>query len=228
MLGSHALRGPLARGKELDSEPCTGTAAATAAEHSWCLGTCMHCPSLGGDKHRVGVWRGRTSTSNTSRRGQERSGGPTVPRPLSLGAGDNPKARTRAPLPSCQALYRDGVECLASLLLPPAPLCPLRDIPPTLRPWPATSPLPPLAPHPCKLSGHQPSTALDSRRHLWRVRAGNKALLPAAGREMGAQSHPAHLGEVKESKLTKPALNQLAWFCSAAGETPTIRKREHE
>jgi len=59
------------------------------------------------------------------------------------------------------------------------------------------------------------------------VRAGKQALLPVSGREVGTQSHSAHLGEVKESKLAKPALNQLAWFGSAAGETPTTGKMEH-
>lgn len=118
-LGCHALRGPLARGKELDPEPCLGTAGTAAAEHSWCLGTRMHCPSRGGHKGGVRVWQGRASTSSTSQKGQERRRDPTIAGPLSLGAGDNPKARTRAPLPSCQALHRDGVKCLVSLLLPP-------------------------------------------------------------------------------------------------------------
>lgn len=79
----------------------------------------MHCPSLGGHKGGVRVWQGRTSTSSTSQKGQERRRGPIIAGPLSLGAGDNPKARTRAPLPSCQALRRDGVKCLVLLLLPP-------------------------------------------------------------------------------------------------------------
>lgn len=94
-LGCLALRGPLARGKALDPEPCTGTAVAAAAEHFWCLGTCVPCPSPSGDKREV--WHGRTSTSNTFRRGQERRGVLPSPDPPSLGAGDNPKARTRAP-----------------------------------------------------------------------------------------------------------------------------------
>lgn len=68
--------------------------------------------------------------------------------------------------------------------------------------------------------------ALDGCRHLWGFGAGKEALLPMAGSEMGAQRHPAHLGEVKESKLAKPALNWLAWFGSAAGETPTAGKRD--
>lgn len=68
--------------------------------------------------------------------------------------------------------------------------------------------------------------ALDGCRHLWGFGAGKEALLPMAGSEMGAQRHPAHLGEVKESKLAKPALNWLAWFSSAAGETSTAGKRD--
>lgn len=91
-LGSHALRVPLACGKELDPEPCTGTAAAVAAECSWCLGTFMHRPSLRGDKHRVRIWWGRTSTRNTSRRGQERRDALLSPDPQAweLGTPPNP------------------------------------------------------------------------------------------------------------------------------------------
>lgn len=110
--------------------------------------------------------------------------------------------------------------------VPVAPLCPPWDIPHMLRLWLATSSINPLAPCPCKVGGRQPGMALDGCGHLWGTRAGKEAPLPTAGREMGAQSHPAHLGEVKESKQAKPALNWLAWFGSAAGETPTAGKRD--
>lgn len=47
---------------------------------------------------------------------------PTILGPLSLGQPQSqdhgPKDRATASLPSCQALYRDGVECLPSLRLP--------------------------------------------------------------------------------------------------------------
>lgn len=191
------------------------------------------------------MW-GRTSTSNTSWRGQERRDALLSPDPQAWELGTAPKP---GPGPLClrarlcagmvwSAWHPSGCPGLMHHLSTEAPATGAKhpcstsvsltppDIPPTLRPWVATSPLPPLALCPCKLGGHWPSAALDGCRHLWRVRAGNEALLPSAGREMGAQSHPAHLGEVKASKLAKPALNWLAWFCSAAGETPTAGKRE--
>lgn len=217
-LGCHALRGPLARGKELDPEPCTGTVAVAAAEQSWCLGTCTHCPSLRGDKHGVRLWRGRTSTGSTSRRDQERRGVLPYPELQAWELGTAPKP---GPGPLCHhTRLCTGVECLVSLLPPnlcissaPKPLLQELKVP--------AAPL-------CVPPGTSPhAEPWDGCRHLWRVRAGNEALLPVAGRDLGAQSHPAHLGQVKESKLAKPAPTQLAWFGSAAGETRTAGKREH-
>lgn len=84
-----------------------------------------------------------------------------------------------------------------------------------LKLWLATSPLPMVAPCPSK-------PALDGCRHLWRVRAGTT---PAAcGRWVLRVMQLTWGGE---GKLAKPALNWLAWFSSADGESPTTGKKEH-